>query len=90
MKGKLRLPEGATPMEKLLQLFPLIRMSASSLNSSSKASPTLSGFLTWTMIMSPSLVSYPLKLDAKMEGFWKSLIPSSIHAFCHLNFVEGG
>jgi hypothetical protein len=51
MKGKFRLPEDATPMEKLLQRFPLIRMSASSLSSSSKASPTLSGFLTWTMII---------------------------------------
>jgi hypothetical protein len=51
MKGKFRLPEGATPIEKLLQLFPSIRMSASSLSSSSKASPTLSGFLTWTMII---------------------------------------
>jgi hypothetical protein len=51
MKGKFRLPEDATPMEKLLQLFPSIRMSASSLSSSSKASPTLSGFLTWTMII---------------------------------------
>jgi hypothetical protein len=51
MKGKFRLPEDATPMEKLLQLFPSIRMSASSLSSSSKAYPTLSGFLTWTMII---------------------------------------
>jgi hypothetical protein len=46
MKGKFRLPEDATPVEKLLQLFPSIRTSASSLSSSSKASPTLSGFLT--------------------------------------------
>jgi hypothetical protein len=51
MKGKLRLPEDARPMEKLLQLFLSIRMSASSLSSSSKAFLTLSGFLTWTMII---------------------------------------
>jgi hypothetical protein len=51
MKGKFRLLEDAKPMGKLLQLFPSIRISASFLSSSSKASPTLSGFLTWTMII---------------------------------------
>jgi hypothetical protein len=51
MKGKLRSPEDAKPMERLLQLFPLIRMSASFSSSSSKASLTPFGFLTWTMII---------------------------------------
>jgi hypothetical protein len=51
MKGKLRSPEDAKPMEKLLQLFPLIRMSASFSSSSSKASLTLFGFLIWIMII---------------------------------------
>jgi hypothetical protein len=51
MKGKLRSPEDAKPMERLLQLFPLIRMSASFSSSFSKASPILFGFLTWTMII---------------------------------------
>jgi hypothetical protein len=51
MKGKFRLPEDARPMEKLLQLFPSIRISASFLSSSSKASLTLFGFLAWKMII---------------------------------------
>jgi hypothetical protein len=51
MKGKFRLPEDVTPTEKLLPLFPSIRISASSLSFSSKASQILSGFLIWTMII---------------------------------------
>jgi hypothetical protein len=51
MKGKIKLLEDVKPMEKLLQLFPSIRISASFLSSSSKASPILSGFLIWTMII---------------------------------------
>jgi hypothetical protein len=51
MKGKLKSPEDAKPMERLLQLFPLIRMSASFSSSSSEVSLTLFGFLTWTMII---------------------------------------
>jgi hypothetical protein len=48
-KGKLKSLEDAKPMGKLLQLFPLIKMSASFSSSSSKASLTLFGSLTWTM-----------------------------------------
>jgi hypothetical protein len=47
-EGEVQVTEGATPMEKLLQLFSSIRMSASSLSSSLKAFPNLSSFLTWT------------------------------------------
>jgi hypothetical protein len=36
------------------------------------------------------LVSSPLKLNTKMEDFWKSSTSSSTHAFCQLNSVEGG
>jgi hypothetical protein len=49
MKGKLRSPEEAKPMERLLELFPLIRMSASFSSSSTKAYLTLFGFLIWIM-----------------------------------------
>jgi hypothetical protein len=45
MKGNLRSPEDAKPMERLLRLFPSIRMSASFSSSFSRASPTLFGFL---------------------------------------------
>jgi hypothetical protein len=49
MKGNLRSPEDAKPMERLLQLFPSIRMSASFSSSFSKASLTLFGFLILIM-----------------------------------------
>jgi hypothetical protein len=48
-KGKLKSPEDAKPMGKLLQPFPLIKMSVSFLSSSSKVSLILFGSLTWTM-----------------------------------------
>jgi hypothetical protein len=49
MKGNLRSPKDAKPMEKLLQLFPSIRMSASFSSSFSKASLILFGFLILIM-----------------------------------------
>jgi hypothetical protein len=49
MKGNLRLPKDARPMERLLQLFPWIRMSASFSSSFSKASLTLFGFIILIM-----------------------------------------
>jgi hypothetical protein len=51
MKENPKLPEDATLMEKLLQLFSSGRISASSLSSSSKASKILFGSHIWTMII---------------------------------------
>jgi hypothetical protein len=48
-KGKLKSPEDAKPMGKLLQLFPLIKMAVSFSSSSSEASLILFGCLIWTM-----------------------------------------
>jgi hypothetical protein len=50
MKDNPKLPEDATLMEKLPQLFSSGRMTASSLSSSSKASKILFGSLIWIMI----------------------------------------
>jgi hypothetical protein len=44
-KERLRSPKDAKPMEKLLQPYPLIKMSANSLSSSLEVSPIPFGFL---------------------------------------------